>query len=108
MTVFLEALTLELGADIVQTQAADIAPWLTDWRGIYAGQAQAVVRPTTTAQVAQCLRLCNQHHIPVVTRGGNTGYAVAPPRQQPKQYYSVPGSHEYSALDRHHSQYPGR
>ncbi|NYT65499.1 FAD-binding oxidoreductase [Alcaligenaceae bacterium] len=73
MTVFLENLIQELGADIVQTQATDIAPWLTDWRGIYTGQAQAVVRPINTEQVANCLRLCNEHRIPVVTRGGNTG-----------------------------------
>lgn len=73
MTVFLDTLVHELGADIVHTQLADIEPWLTDWRGIYKGQAQALVRPVTTQQVSLCLRLCNQHKIPVVTRGGNTG-----------------------------------
>lgn len=63
----------QLGQDAVQTDPADIAPWLTDWRNIYSGQAQAVVRPTTVEQVAACLRLCNEHKIPVVPRGGNTG-----------------------------------
>lgn len=73
MTAFLDTLVHELGADIVNTLPADIQPWLTDWRGIYKGQAQALVRPTTTQQVSLCLRLCNQHKIPVITRGGNTG-----------------------------------
>lgn len=73
MTAFLDTLVHELGADIVHTLPADIQPWLTDWRGIYKGQAQALVRPVTTQQVSLCLRLCNQHKIPVITRGGNTG-----------------------------------
>jgi FAD/FMN-containing dehydrogenase len=62
-----------VGADNVITEPAGIEPWLTDWRGVYKGQAQAVVRPRTTAQVADCLRLCNQYRVAVVPRGGNTG-----------------------------------
>src|SRR5690606_24041504 len=70
---FLNELVDLLGDNIVYTEAADIEPWLTDWRGVYRGQAQAVVRPFTTEQVADCLRLCNAHRVPVVPRGGNTG-----------------------------------
>lgn len=73
MNNFLQELTRQLGSDIVQTQAADIEPWLTDWRGVYKGNAQALVRPTTTEQVSVCLRLCNEHKVAVVPRGGNTG-----------------------------------
>jgi FAD/FMN-containing dehydrogenase len=73
MSTFLEQLTEQLGSDVVATAAADIEAWVTDWRGVYKGRAQAVVRPTTTEQVAQCLRLCNAHEVPVVPRGGNTG-----------------------------------
>src|SRR5690606_4515735 len=40
---------------------------------VYKGRAQAVLRPSTTEQVAACLRLCNEHRVPVVPRGGNTG-----------------------------------
>src|SRR3546814_14077584 len=70
---FLQQLTDLLGSDIVHTKEAEIEPWLTDWRGIYKGCAQAIVRPFTTQQVADCLRLCNEHKVPVVPRGGNTG-----------------------------------
>ncbi|MEB2401088.1 MAG: FAD-binding oxidoreductase [Alcaligenaceae bacterium] len=70
---FLKQLRDTLGTDIVETDADGIAPWLTDWRGVYKGNAQAVVRPRTTGQVAACLRLCNQYGAPVVPRGGNTG-----------------------------------
>ena len=62
-----------LGPETVITDPAAIEPWLTDWRGVYKGRAQAVLRPSTTEQVAACLRLCNEHRVPVVPRGGNTG-----------------------------------
>jgi len=62
-----------LGADVVTVDAAGIAPWLSDWRGIYTGHAQAVVRPRTVEQVSRCLALCQHVGVPVVPRGGNTG-----------------------------------
>jgi FAD/FMN-containing dehydrogenase len=70
---FTQRLVQALGPDTVLTAEADIAPWLSDWRGLYKGQAQAVVRPRTTDEVATCLALCQQAGVPVVPRGGNTG-----------------------------------
>src|SRR5690606_35604943 len=70
---FLDKLVQVLGTDSVMIDAADLQPWLMDWRGVYKGDAQAVVRPTSTQQVADCLRLCNEYRVPVVPRGGNTG-----------------------------------
>lgn len=72
-TNFAQVLVDKLGSDVVLSAPEDVVPWLTDWRGIYKGRAQAVVRPRTTAQVADCMRLCNEARIPVVPRGGNTG-----------------------------------
>ena len=71
--LFAQRLTESLGPDVVSTAADAVAPWLSDWRGLYKGQAQAVIRPRTTAQVAQALALCQQAGVPVVPRGGNTG-----------------------------------
>ena len=68
-----QRLVQALGPDTVFTASEDIAPWLSDWRGLYNGHAQAVVRPRTTAEVATCLALCNEAGVPVVPRGGNTG-----------------------------------
>ena len=45
----------------------------TDWTGRFAGASRAVVRPGTTAQVAQVLAECSEAGVPVVTQGGNTG-----------------------------------
>jgi FAD/FMN-containing dehydrogenase len=70
---FLQQLNAALGPDCVLTAPDDIAPWLTDWRGMFRGSAQAVVRPRTSADVAACLALCQAARVPVVPRGGNTG-----------------------------------
>jgi FAD/FMN-containing dehydrogenase len=63
----------KLGADCVLTAASDVAAWTSDWRGMYQGQAAAVVRPRTTQGVADCVALCASLGVPVVPRGGNTG-----------------------------------
>lgn len=70
---FARRLSEALGADVVFSRPDDIAPWLSDWRGLYRGNAQAVVRPRTVEQVARMLALCQQAGVPVVPRGGNTG-----------------------------------
>lgn len=70
---FLARLTESLGPDTVFTNPDDVAAWLSDWRGIYRGNAQAVVRPRTVDEVSRCLALCQQAAVPVVPRGGNTG-----------------------------------
>ncbi|AMH43359.1 MULTISPECIES: FAD-binding oxidoreductase [Burkholderiaceae] len=74
---FSQRLADKLGTDAVITSADEIAPWLSDWRGMYKGQAQAVVRPSTTDEVAACLALCSDVRVPVVPRGGNTGLCGA-------------------------------
>ncbi|MEO6187079.1 MAG: FAD-binding oxidoreductase, partial [Steroidobacteraceae bacterium] len=63
-----------LGADAVLTAASDIEPFLTDHRRLYHGATRAVVLPSSTAQVADVLRLCLAERISVVPQGGNTSY----------------------------------
>ncbi len=59
------------------TDAADMAPYLTDWRGLYEGNAAAVVRPATTDEAAATMRLCAETRTPMVPQGGNTGMCGA-------------------------------
>jgi FAD/FMN-containing dehydrogenase len=61
-----------LGAGAVLTEAADVARYAEDWRGLYHGRPLAVVRPSSTAEVAECLRLCAEAGAAVVPQGGNT------------------------------------
>jgi len=67
-----EQLRALVGAGHVLT-GEDAAPFLVDWRGRYRGQAQAVVRPANTEEVAGVVRYCHQQRIPIVPQGGNTG-----------------------------------
>jgi FAD/FMN-containing dehydrogenase len=62
-----------VGAAQVLTAAADVAPYLTDWRGRYHGRARAVVRPQSTAEVAAVVEACAIAGAPIVAQGGNTG-----------------------------------
>jgi FAD/FMN-containing dehydrogenase len=67
-------LAARLGADCVRTDAGELAPLLVDHRGLYHGNAAALILPRSVEQVATTLGFCNEHHIGVVPQGGNTGY----------------------------------
>jgi len=69
----LRSLAAAVGAPHVLTAAADVEPYLVDWRGRYRGAALAVVRPANTDQVAAVVRICADAGTPVVAQGGNTG-----------------------------------
>ncbi len=63
-----------LGEDCVRTDAGELGPLLIDHRGLYHGNAAALIRPHSVEQVATTLSFCNAHRIGVVPQGGNTGY----------------------------------
>src|SRR5689334_1803495 len=65
-------LATAVGAGHVLTGDADMAPYLTDWKGIFHGKAAAVVRPRTTAEVSAVVAACAQTRTPIVPQGGNT------------------------------------
>ena len=71
-TALLEKCVSRLGAGFV-LRGAEAAPYCTDWRGLFHGDALAVLRPADTQEVADCLALCAAHGVPVVPQGGNTG-----------------------------------
>ena len=62
-----------VGAANVLEAEADMAPFLSDWRGRYHGRARAVVRPRDTAEVAAVVAACAQAGVAMVPQGGNTG-----------------------------------
>ena len=74
---FVSALAGIVGAEYVLTEAADLAPYLTDWRGRYRGAARCVVRPGTVAEVAAVVRACVAAGVPIVPQGGNTSLCGA-------------------------------
>jgi len=69
-----------LGPKGVITDAAEVEPWLSDWRGRVHGQSAAILAPASTEEVAAVVKLAAELGVPLVPQGGNTGMcAGAPP-----------------------------
>ena len=54
----------------------DLSHWELDWRRRARGKALAVVRPSSTAEVAAVVKACAQACVSIVPQGGNTGMVV--------------------------------
>ncbi len=68
----LDALHGLLGPRGLLTAPEDIAPWLADWRGLYQGASPAIIRPASTEELAQAVRICAAAGVAMVPMGGNT------------------------------------
>jgi FAD/FMN-containing dehydrogenase len=68
----LPALAALLGPRGLLTEAADLEPFLADWRGLYRGRTPCVIRPASTAELAEAVKLCVAAGVPLVPQGGNT------------------------------------
>jgi len=62
-----------VGPKHVVTDPDILAPHLSEWRGLYTGRTQALVRPGTTAEVAAVMKLAHETETPIVPQSGNTG-----------------------------------
>jgi FAD/FMN-containing dehydrogenase len=62
-----------VGKRYAVTDPAEIAPYLTEERGLYHGRSPLVLRPGSVAEVAAILKLANETKTPIVPQGGNTG-----------------------------------
>src|SRR5213083_3757361 len=62
-----------VGDKYAMTDAADIAPYVTEERDLFHGRSPLVLRPGSTAEVAAICKLASQHKIALVPQGGNTG-----------------------------------
>ncbi|QDU88514.1 putative FAD-linked oxidoreductase [Pirellulimonas nuda] len=69
----IDALRALLGDARVLTKAIDTLPYGFDGTAALSAEAGCVVFPTTTAEVAACLRIATDARVPVVTRGSGTG-----------------------------------
>ncbi len=73
MSAFLDALADIVGGVHLVTDAHELAPVLTDWRGRHTGQALALVKPGSTAEVAAVVKVCAAAGVAITPQGGNTG-----------------------------------
>jgi FAD/FMN-containing dehydrogenase len=49
------------------------ASYVIDWTGRFRGSTPAVLRPASTAEVAEVVALARRHRVALVAQGGNTG-----------------------------------
>lgn len=70
---FLASCRAIVGDNHVLTLHQDVENYTKDWTGRYTGEAVAVVRPASTEQVAEIVKLCGEAGVAVVPQGGNTG-----------------------------------
>lgn len=47
--------------------------YLTSWRNKWVGATPLIVLPDSTAQLAEIVKICAAHGLPIVPQGGNTG-----------------------------------
>ncbi|MDB5872376.1 MAG: linked oxidase-like protein [Ramlibacter sp.] len=75
MNPLLDQLRKTVGAGHVLVDG-DLSAWEQDWRKRSRGKALAVVRPGSTADVAQVVKACAAAGASIVPQGGNTGLVV--------------------------------
>ena len=67
-----EEVRARFGPKAAITDRGAIEPWLTDWRGRYRGETQAILAPGSTEEVAAIVSLAAERGVPLVPQGGNT------------------------------------
>ena len=69
----LDELKAALGSDGWSQDAAELKPWLTEWRNRWSGHTPLMLKPGSTAEVAAAVAICARHGVAITTQGGNTG-----------------------------------
>ena len=72
MKALLDNLVRIAGKTGVLSQAQELAPFVTDARGRYKGDALCVVRPRSVEEVAAVVACCTERSVPIQPQGGNT------------------------------------
>ena len=73
MSTILDRMAAIVGEKNVVTDADAMVPYLKEWRDLFRGKAQAIVRPGSTAEVAELVKLAAETGTRLVPQGGNTG-----------------------------------
>jgi FAD/FMN-containing dehydrogenase len=82
-------LVQQLGEDMVLVDAEAMSSYCRDWHGDVQGSALAIIRPRSTADVSDAVKLCGEVGLGIVPQGGNTGLVTmtAPETIAPRPSY---------------------
>ncbi|MCA0417959.1 MAG: FAD-binding oxidoreductase [Proteobacteria bacterium] len=73
MSAILDRMAGIVGAKNIIADADAMVPYLKEWRDLFRGKAQGIVRPGSTAEVAELVKLAAETGTVLVPQGGNTG-----------------------------------
>jgi FAD/FMN-containing dehydrogenase len=73
ISTFIARLTDALGPKGVSTDAHEIDPHISDWRGRWKGSTPVLVKPASTEEVSAAMTLCAEYGLAVNPQGGNSG-----------------------------------
>jgi FAD/FMN-containing dehydrogenase len=97
----LDRIKAAVGAKGFIADPVAMEPYLVEERGQYRGAARLVVRPGSTAEVAEVVRLCAAAALPIYPQGGNTGLCggAVPDAARPGIVLSLGRMNRVRALD---------
>jgi FAD/FMN-containing dehydrogenase len=72
-----ERLKAVVGASGYLDDPADVAPYCKSWRDDWIGRVPIVLRPRSTEEVAEVVKICAEAGVAIVPQGGNTGLTGA-------------------------------
>ena len=89
------------GERAVVTDASDIEPWLTDWRGRWHGKSPAILQPQSTEEAAAMVALAAALGVALVPQGGNTSMVggATPPEDGSALILSLRRMNRVRAID---------
>jgi D-lactate dehydrogenase (cytochrome) len=101
MSALIERIRGIVGGAGLITAPGEFAPYAIDWRKRYVGKPFAVVRPASTAEVAQVVRACSDTRTAIVPQGGNTGLcgAATPDASGSQIVLNLSRMHRVRAID---------
>lgn len=53
--------------------STELASFNNDWMNKYHGKSSLVLKPRSTKELSEILKICNERNLAVVPQGGNTG-----------------------------------
>jgi FAD/FMN-containing dehydrogenase len=79
----------------------DIAPYCKSWRDDWIGSVPLVLRPASTEEVAEIVRVCAAANVAIIPQGGNTGLtgAAQPHADLSEVILSTSRMHRIRAID---------
>src|SRR5579863_9790403 len=66
-----------VGDKYAVTEPTEVAPYVTEERGLFHGHSPLVLRPGSTAEVSAICKLASEQKVALVPQGGNTGLVGA-------------------------------